>query len=435
MNVTGYAGHFTGRGYFSGNVGIGATNPAHKLDVAGTIRSSSGGFMFPDGSVQTTATLQGPAGPQGPTGPIGPTGPQGPSGATGPQGPQGLPGATGAQGPQGPQGPPGVPWSLNGANAYYNGGNVGIGITNPSSALHVQTSGSQALTVENLATTGSGHGVAATIYNSVSIAVWARNLATTGTASALTAQTDSPSGYAGYFVGGRNFFSGSVGIGTSNPAVSLEVITPSPTGNAIRFGHSTGTGNLIAGGSAVHITTHDTVPRIAILQTNGNVGIGTTAPTQKLSVNGSAGKTDGASWSVFSDARLKTDIHDLPSGSLDRLLALRGREFQYTDDAVRDNLGTPGTQIGFIAQEVQEVLPEWIDQTSNGYLSLTERGTTALMVEALRELRAEKDRQLSERDDRIEALTTENDHLKLRLQALEATVARLVDNAAGTTGR
>jgi hypothetical protein len=43
----------------SGNVGIGLT-PIYKLDVAGTIRSSTGGFMFPNGTVQTVAaTLTG----------------------------------------------------------------------------------------------------------------------------------------------------------------------------------------------------------------------------------------------------------------------------------------------------------------------------------------------------------------------------------------
>ena len=38
----------------STNVGIGTTAPAYPLDVNGIIRSSSGGFMFPDGTVQTT---------------------------------------------------------------------------------------------------------------------------------------------------------------------------------------------------------------------------------------------------------------------------------------------------------------------------------------------------------------------------------------------
>jgi hypothetical protein len=39
----------------AGNVGIGAVSPDEKLTVAGTIRSTSGGFKFPDGSVQTSA--------------------------------------------------------------------------------------------------------------------------------------------------------------------------------------------------------------------------------------------------------------------------------------------------------------------------------------------------------------------------------------------
>lgn len=45
--------------YNNGYVGIGTTTtPAYKLDVAGQIRSSSGGIVFPDGSTQTTAYTQ-----------------------------------------------------------------------------------------------------------------------------------------------------------------------------------------------------------------------------------------------------------------------------------------------------------------------------------------------------------------------------------------
>ncbi|MBC7421350.1 MAG: tail fiber domain-containing protein [Bdellovibrio sp.] len=48
----------------SGNVGIGTTTPAFPLSVAGIIHSSSGGFKFPDGTIQATAASgAGVAGP------------------------------------------------------------------------------------------------------------------------------------------------------------------------------------------------------------------------------------------------------------------------------------------------------------------------------------------------------------------------------------
>ena len=42
-----------------GKVGIGTNSPTQALEVAGTVYSTSGGFKFPDGTVQTTAAVYG----------------------------------------------------------------------------------------------------------------------------------------------------------------------------------------------------------------------------------------------------------------------------------------------------------------------------------------------------------------------------------------
>ncbi|MDP6763916.1 MAG: FG-GAP-like repeat-containing protein [Planctomycetota bacterium] len=97
-----------------GDVGIGVLYPERPLDVEGVVRSRAGGFEFPDGSLQATATLEGPQGPTGPAGADGADGAQGPAGADGAQGPtgpagaDGSDGADGAEGPQGPTGPAGA---------------------------------------------------------------------------------------------------------------------------------------------------------------------------------------------------------------------------------------------------------------------------------------------------------------------------------------
>ncbi len=111
-------------------------------------------------------TPAGPAGPQGQQGPVGSTGPQGsqglggPTGPQGPLGPQGAQGGTGGTGPQGPQGPTGPqgpagvsPFNLAGTNAYYLGGFVGIGTSNPATALEVKG------TVSAAGFSGSGLGL------------------------------------------------------------------------------------------------------------------------------------------------------------------------------------------------------------------------------------------------------------------------------------
>jgi hypothetical protein len=52
---SGLAGNFLGNVSITGNLGIGASPAGSKLTASGLIESTSGGFKFPDGTIQTTA--------------------------------------------------------------------------------------------------------------------------------------------------------------------------------------------------------------------------------------------------------------------------------------------------------------------------------------------------------------------------------------------
>ncbi len=124
---------------------------------------------------------------------------------------------------------------------------------------------------------------------------------------------------------------------------------------------------------------------------------------------GTATKPGGGAWSAPSDIRLKRDVQTLDH-VLDKLLQLRGVTFEYANPD--GGLHPSGRHTGFIAQEVQQVFPDWIGQTPDGYLTVGAKGFEALTVEALRELRAEKDAE-------IDSLHAQLDELGARLNRLE----------------
>jgi hypothetical protein len=123
------------------------------------------------------------------------------------------------------------------------------------------------------------------------------------------------------------------------------------------------------------------------------MGIGTTTPGFLLHVNGSAGKPGGGSWSVASDERLKKNIRPL-TGALDKLLAVHGVNFEYIEPEKIGELA--GERTGLVAQEVEKVFPDWVETAPDGYKRVTVRGLEALVVEALRQLRSEKDNEIDQ---------------------------------------
>jgi hypothetical protein len=152
------------------------------------------------------------------------------------------------------------------------------------------------------------------------------------------------------------------------------------------------------------------------------VGINTNDPNDfDLAVDGSAAKPGGGQWSTFSDARLKKNtqpVSEVAGSLLERLLELNAYSFEYTDEAVDSRLGLPGKQIGLLAQEVREVFPECVDTDEDGYLYVTERGTTAIMVEALHELSDKHDQQMPELRNQNAELHTQVASLKMQTETM-----------------
>ena len=75
--------------------------------------------------------------------------------------------------------------------------------------------------------------------------------------------------------------------------------------------------------------------------------------------------------------------------ALDKLLKLKGMQYEWREPARQGNL--TGVQMGLIAQDVEPVFPAWIGVDGQGYKTLTVRGFEALVVEAIKELKAEND--------------------------------------------
>jgi hypothetical protein len=95
------------------------------------------------------------------------------------------------------------------------------------------------------------------------------------------------------------------------------------------------------------------------------VGIGTTTPTYELYVNGTAYATGAAG--ALSDIRHKKNVERLAPGALGIVGQLRPVTFDWREP--KDD-GMKGPQIGFIAQDVQKVLPQVVLTENNAEKTL-----------------------------------------------------------------
>ncbi|QKE11347.1 distal tail fiber protein [Thermus phage phiFa] len=295
-------------------------------------------------------------------------------------------------------------WSTDAKFTVKSTGNVGIGTTFPAYKLDVSgdiraTGAVRTNTVRSesgdLTLSGTGWGMIFEIdtdNNSSNAYIWK------GNGSEIMRLTDT----------------GNLGIGTSSPTYKLDVngdiraarirltatddVTFTSTAHPFQIGSDSGQNLRIdvneiqavnnGSASALYLQNEGgslVVNNNTLVVTNdgSKVGIGTSSPSYRLDVNGDA-RVQGTLYET-SDARLKTNLEPIQN-ALAKLQQITG----YTFDMNGKRLA------GLIAQEVQSVLPEAVEEDQDGYLQLNYNAVIAILVNALNE-EQEKVRQLEHR--------------------------------------
>jgi hypothetical protein len=124
----------------------------------------------------------------------------------------------------------------------------------------------------------------------------------------------------------------------------------------------------------------------------GNVGIGTTAPGYALDVGGGTTGYDIRGYDVythdggvtsFSDQRLKT-IEGGYSHGLNEIMALNPSYYHYKSTNPL-GLASQETVIGLMAQDVQKLIPEAVQMSTSGYLTMSQGPIFYAMINAVKE--------------------------------------------------
>lgn len=251
---------------------------------------------------------------------------------------------------------------------------------------------------------------------------------------------------------------GRVGLRTATPVLDMHINTGNTPAHRLEQNNSGGfaaqtwdiAGNEanffvrdVTSGSRLPFRIRPGAPTSSIdIAASGNVGIGTASPssTMKLDVNGDlkannvfavsmpAGSsvysvclnptTNQLIWAFnvacpsSSDAGLKKNIESMSSArSLEQVLKLRPVTFDWIDAEARGKQ----RNIGFVAQEVKEVIPDLVVRQDDGNYSLQYEKMSAVLAGAIQQLKADNDN-----------LRREIEELKREVHLLARVVGRRV---------
>lgn len=217
-----------------------------------------------------------------------------------------------------------------------------------------------------------------------------------------------PSPQAPLHVSGNSLVTGRLGVGTTTPLVPLHV-----KGNAGMFNlegtdhayiqyYPLGYGN----GRKAYIGIPSAGSNGLTVAYEGTGGV--------LSLVGNVVQVIG-SFVNNSDEREKHDVRDIQD-PLDLVARLRGVRFHWNDHGLGGEPLPAGDQMGFLAQEVERVLPDLVHTDPSGRKAVSYISLVPLLTEAVKVQQKNFDAKLDEKQREI-------DDLKARLDRLERAMA------------
>jgi hypothetical protein len=214
---------------------------------------------------------------------------------------------------------------------------------------------------------------------------------------------------------------GNVGIGTTTPNGKVQInatstttypqlyLSETSTGFSRLSMTNSGTTNLWTIASHADNTNANAFFNVFYSGTNSNL----------FSIQGNGNAVLAGTLTQSSDRRLKTNIQHL-SNSLSNILQLNGYTYNWKDELKKD----VKTQIGFIAQEVEEIFPEVVTTDEAGMKSVAYQNLVPVLVEALKE----QQKQINELknlnlkyESKVDVLESKLDLLMNKLNALNLT--------------
>ncbi len=206
--------------------------------------------------------------------------------------------------------------------------------------------------------------------------------------------------YVFLYEGSTNSFvskGGSIGLNTTTPSTYLhvdrnrDVVLSTANTGVFMIGSSTGANMVFDANEIMARTSGTTATNLLLNYEGGNIYLGNVSST--VYVQGTFTNT--------SDLRLKEKVESLTYG-LSETLELNPVSFYWKD---YKNLKK---QVGFIAQELQKVLPELISETEDGYLSIDYIKIIPVVVNSIKE----QQQQINKQQKQIDLLIKELEELK-----------------------